>query len=112
MAKRIIEIPLDEEQKILAEIDEDDYDEDDALAPVSRMSPDAIEHVAGSVQSAIDSTVAPTANAIFRRLTSMSSPPETVDLEFGLKFNGKAGVVFASTEVEGHIKVTLHWKCS
>ena len=109
MTKRIIEIPLDEEQKIFAEIDEDDYDEDDALAPVSRMSPDAIEHVEGSVQSAIDSTVVPTAHAIFRHLTRMPSSPETVILEFGLKFNGRAGVVFASTKVEGHVKVTLHW---
>lgn len=112
MAKRIIEIPLDEEQKIFAEIDYDDYDEDDALAPASRMPPDAIEHVAGSVQLAIDSTVIPTAHAIFRQLTSMPSSPETVVLEFGLKFNGRAGVVFASTEVEGHVKVTLCWNHS
>jgi hypothetical protein len=112
VAKRIVEIPLDDQHRILAEIDEHDYVEDDALTPASRMSPDSIEQVAGSVQDAIDCAVTPTANAIFRRLTSMPSSPQAVELEFGLKFNAKAGVVFASTEMEGHIKVTLSWNRS
>ena len=43
-----------------------------------------------------------------RQVTSLG--PETVEVEFGVKFNATAGVILASSAVEGNCKVTLSWK--
>ena len=36
--------------------------------------------------------------------------PDEIDLEFGIKFNAKAGAVFASVDSEATFKVSLKWK--
>jgi hypothetical protein len=52
--------------------------------------------------------IRPIAETIMRQVTSLS--PESVTVEFGVKFNATAGVILASTAVEGNCKVTLSWK--
>jgi hypothetical protein len=32
-----------------------------------------------------------------------------LDVEFGLKMGGEAGVIIASASIEANFKVTLHW---
>ena len=41
-------------------------------------------------------------------LKAMNTPDE-IGLEFGLKFNAKTGVVFASADSEATFKVSLKW---
>jgi len=36
--------------------------------------------------------------------------PESVSVEFGIKFSAQAGVVLAASAVEGNCKITLSWK--
>ena len=38
--------------------------------------------------------------------------PDEIGLEFGIKFNAKAGAVFASVDSEATFKVSLKWKNS
>ena len=52
--------------------------------------------------------VAPAIEALRRMALSVSQPKE-VSLEIGLKLSAKAGVVLASADAEGSLKVTLKW---
>jgi len=36
--------------------------------------------------------------------------PAEINLEFGVKFNAKAGFIFASADSEATFKVSLKWK--
>lgn len=38
--------------------------------------------------------------------------PDTVDIEFGVKFSAAAGAVIAKTAAEGHLVVRLRWNAS
>jgi hypothetical protein len=110
MAKQVVEVPLDDQRVVFAEIDADGL-LDDGLAPIANPE-ELAQRAGGSVQTAMESVITPTAETIFGRLEGMVRRPDAVELEFGLSLNGKAGVVFASTEMEGHIKVKLTWNSS
>ncbi|WP_156927317.1 CU044_2847 family protein [Azospirillum halopraeferens] len=49
----------------------------------------------------------PIVDAVVKRLEGFSASTATV--EFGIKLSAKAGVVLASAETEGHLKLTLTW---
>jgi hypothetical protein len=53
--------------------------------------------------------IRPAAQALLDGLRDLNTP-EQVSLEFGIKFNAKAGVVFASVDSEAVFKVSLTWK--
>lgn len=108
MAKLIVKIPLDDERVVFAEVEADELLEGDGLAPIANPE-ELAQQAGGSVRSAMESVITPTAGTIFARLDGMTHRPDTVELEFGLSLNGKAGVVFASTGVEGHVQVKLTW---
>ena len=52
--------------------------------------------------------IKPAAEVVLNAFREMNTPDE-IGLEFGLKFNAKAGVVFASTDSEATFKVSLKW---
>ncbi|WPD24269.1 MAG: CU044_2847 family protein [Candidatus Electrothrix scaldis] len=52
--------------------------------------------------------IKPAAEVVLKSFREMNTPDE-IGLEFGLKFNAKAGVVFASTDSEATFKVSLKW---
>ena len=111
MAKQIVQIPLDDERVVFAEVDVGGLLEGEGLAPIANPE-ELARRAGGSVRSAMESVIAPTAETIFGRLEGMARRPSAVELEFGLALNGKAGVVFASTEMEGHIQVKLTWNAA
>lgn len=51
--------------------------------------------------------IGPIAETIMRQLSELG--PESVNVEFGIKFTSQAGVILASSAVEGHCKVALTW---
>jgi hypothetical protein len=53
--------------------------------------------------------IRPAAEALLDSLKELETPDQ-IDLEFGLKFNAKAGVIFASVDSEAVFKVALTWK--
>ena len=69
MGKRIIEVPLDGEQVVLVEVDDEDfYQGGDALAPVANVD-EMLARAGGSVRSAMDNVIMPTMHTIFDRIT-------------------------------------------
>jgi hypothetical protein len=52
--------------------------------------------------------IRPIAETIMRQVAALA--PESVSVEFGIKFSAQAGVILASSAVEGNCKVTLNWK--
>jgi hypothetical protein len=55
------------------------------------------------------SRIRPAAQALLDSLRALNTPDE-INLEFGLKFNGKAGAIFASVDSEAVFKVAIKWK--
>lgn len=53
--------------------------------------------------------IAPIGTALLTSLKDINTPDE-IKLEFGLAFNGKAGVVFTSVESAASFKVNITWK--
>ena len=51
MGKRVVEVPLDGKQVVLVEVSEEDFYQDDALAPVANVE-DMLARAGGSVRSA------------------------------------------------------------
>ena len=52
--------------------------------------------------------VKPAAEAVLRTFQTMQTPDE-IGLEFGVKFNAKAGAILASIDSEATFKVSLKW---
>jgi hypothetical protein len=104
--KRVVEIPLDDAGGVvLAEIDETEED----LGFTRAATPEELlEKAGGSVRAALERVVRPTAQVVMEQLQKLE--PAEVELEFGLRLNGKAGAVFASSELEGHVQVRLLWQ--
>ncbi|TCC25394.1 CU044_2847 family protein [Kribbella speibonae] len=67
----------------------------------------ALAQAPKTVEDALDAVVVPAATMFMDRLRHLS--PDATEFEFGLKLSGKAGLVFASTSGEAHIKVMLKW---
>ncbi|WP_089726440.1 CU044_2847 family protein [Candidatus Thiosymbion oneisti] len=53
--------------------------------------------------------IRPAAQALLDSLRELNTPEE-IGLEFGLKFNAKAGAVIASVDSEATFKVSIKWK--
>ncbi len=66
-----------------------------------------VEKAKQSFEEAV-SGIGPIADTILRQVAALG--PETVSVEFGIKFSAQAGVILASSAVEGNCKVTLGWK--
>ena len=53
--------------------------------------------------------IKPVAKALFGAFEEFNNPQE-IQLEFGVKFSAKAGVIFASADSEATFKVSLKWQ--
>ncbi|MCP3818659.1 hypothetical protein NLX86_11165 [Streptomyces sp. A3M-1-3] len=83
-------------------------DDEPGVVAVSRIG-DAIAEATGSLDAGLD-RIRGVAQATLDRLVSLPRPPEEVTVEFGVRFNAKAGVVIAHGEGEGHLKVSMVWR--
>jgi hypothetical protein len=54
------------------------------------------------------SGIRPIAEAILGQVSALG--PESVSVEFGIKFSAQSGVILASCAVEGNCKIMLSWK--
>lgn len=55
-------------------------------------------------------TVRTTAEVVLDRLSALKRSPDEVEVEFGIQMNAKLGAVIASTEAQGHLRVTIKWQ--
>ncbi|MCX5006997.1 CU044_2847 family protein [Streptomyces sp. NBC_00638] len=83
-------------------------EDEPGIVSVSRAG-DAIAQATGSLEAGFD-RIRSVAQTALDRLITLPRPPEEITLEFGVRFNAKAGAVIAHTEGEGHLKVAVVWR--
>jgi hypothetical protein len=101
--KRVLEFELNG-QPVYIEVDES---ETDGLSTVSRGANEIIR--AEEKFSQAVNRIRPAAEALLNSFREMVTPEE-IGLEFGVKFNAKAGAILASIDSEATFKVSLKWK--
>jgi Trypsin-co-occurring domain 1 len=103
--KRIIVMPMEAGRKVSIEVD------DESGAPVTRglSTGEIVNTVACTFETALEA-VKPAALAVANRFRDFANAPETVEVEFGLRITGGAGVVIASVSTEAQFQVKLVWK--
>jgi hypothetical protein len=111
---RVISVPVDSKGKnsVLIEVT-------DAPEPTSKKAESkqlgnkmggggkTIREASRNLEDAL-SDVGPAIDALRKMAASVSAPKE-ISLEVGLKLTAKAGIILASADAEGSIKVTLKW---
>jgi hypothetical protein len=102
--KKIIEFELDGQPVYF----ETEITEAEGMKRVSRGEEEKPEMASSRFTEAV-ARIKPAAEVVLNAFREMNTPDE-IGLEFGLKFNAKAGVVFASTDSEATFKVSLKWK--
>ncbi|MEN3541286.1 CU044_2847 family protein [Microbispora sp. ZYX-F-249] len=50
------------------------------------------------------------ASAALRQFRAMASPPDEIEIQFGVKLNTEAGAIIAKTGAEGHLDVAIKWQ--
>src|SRR5215203_441247 len=110
--RRLVEFPSDSGEPILVEV------EDLGLSGETRrgLSPSAVvERAQTSFEDALDK-VRPMATGLIGKLHAIGdaagSPPDEVQVEFGIVLNAEAGAVLASASAGANYKVTMTWKRS
>jgi hypothetical protein len=102
MGSRLIAFPVHGHQTVLVEVDDPNV----GNMPVAR-------GVAERAQETLEAAVAqirPGVEALMSQLNDLTTKPEEISLEFGIKFTAGAEALIAKTSVEGNVKVTLTWK--
>lgn len=56
------------------------------------------------------SVVHPVADATLAAIHALSTAPASVEVEFGLNFNGSVGAFIAQTKAEASLNIKLVWK--
>ena len=104
--KRLIEFPLDDGSGVVyVEVDDSQTSGYDRVgAGEGALGGRAAQ----SFQDAL-TPLRPAVAAVIEKFRGLATPPDKVELQFGIKLTGKAGAVFASAETEGQLQVTLTW---
>lgn len=104
--KRIVQFKLDENDDNVMFMEIDDQEEVYGMQRVAR-NDDGIEEAESRFAAAIE-RVKPAAKKVLEAFQEMNTPDE-IGLEFGVKFNAKAGAILASVDSEATFKVSLKW---
>ncbi|MCI5146139.1 MAG: hypothetical protein D3923_11575 [Candidatus Electrothrix sp. AR3] len=101
--KKMIEFEMDGQPVYV----EAEVSEAEGIRRVSRVGDDEPERAESRFVDAV-ARIKPAAEVVLNAFREMNTPDE-IGLEFGLKFNAKTGVVFASANSEATFKVSLKW---
>jgi alpha-D-ribose 1-methylphosphonate 5-triphosphate synthase subunit PhnI len=104
MAKRIIEFDLENDKgTVLVEVNE--YD-------VGGTRVGRVESAINKTHETLEKTlgrIKPIAEAMLTQFQNISQQPDTMAVEFGVKFGLKGDVIIASSNVDTNYKITLSW---
>jgi len=106
--RRLIEFPLEDGSRVVAEVDEPD-----ARASIKRGDrlQESVEKAGQTFEAALDQ-IKPAAAVLISKFRAIHDAPAEVQVEFGLKLSAAAGALIASTSAEANFRVTLTWKCA
>jgi len=102
--KQTIEIQVDENHKILAEV-ETHSPKADSVASSSPSYYSRTRELSESVE-----VIRPLVEKIISPLMTLEKKPSKVDLEFGFRFGGDAQVVLTQNQAESLVKVRLSFE--
>lgn len=106
VTKKVVEYKLEQGGVVLIEVEETEYER--GRTPVSR-KPGMPEEATKDFEKALND-IRPVADTIVQKLKDLSSKPDNIGVEFGIKMNAQAGAFIAATGIEANFKVTLSWK--
>ena len=104
-SSRLIEYELDDGKTILVEVAEPVLG---GLAPVCRTTATIVK--AQSTLSEAVGKVRPIAESIINNLSSVTTRPDEISVEFGLKLSSNAGAVLATVGMECNYVIKMTWK--
>lgn len=107
--KQIVQFKLDDDKVVYVEVERQSgggeqlvSNKSDEAARVEKTFTDALSYLG------------PAARAVLNTFRNANQPdeiaPDEINLEFGVKFDGKVGAIIASASTEANIKVSLKWK--
>lgn len=104
MVKNLVEYQLADGGAVVVEVE---APMGEGTQRVSRPGESIPERVQTSFNEAI-ARLRPAADAVLQAFQGLNTPTE-IGLEFGVKFNAKAGAIIASVDSEAVFKVSLKW---
>jgi hypothetical protein len=104
--KKLLKIKLGNDEEIFIEANANDTDGD----YTKRSKNSEIIEVDENFETLI-SKVKPVSEILMESLKDLNNPEE-IEVSFGLKFGGKAGIVFASVDTEATFNLKIKWKNS
>ena len=102
MGSKLVEFPVGKGQTLLIEVDDPNVGNIPVARDTAERAQETFEHAVAQIKPGVE--------ALMAQLRDLSARPETVSLEFGIKFTAGADALIAKTSVEGNVKVTLAWK--
>ncbi|MEU3344312.1 CU044_2847 family protein [Streptomyces sp. NPDC006700] len=101
---QVVSVPLDSGEDLRIEVDMRD---ENGWTRAGRAQ-DAADAVSRTLQDAL-APIRPGMQAIVDHLRGGVAPPDSIKLEFGIKFSADAGVVVARTAAEANFSVVVEW---
>ena len=101
--KHFVKFPLEDGSSIIIEVEEPETG-----GTVRAGRGDTIEIAKQTLEQALDN-VLPTAKSIVRKLRTIGSAPDEIQVKFGVKLTSTAGAIIASAAAEANFEVLLHW---
>jgi hypothetical protein len=105
---RLAKFVLPDGNSIVAEVDDESFDSSRVMRGGAIGSSDIVVKANESFETALD-RVRWAAEGLLDRLTSLASPPDEVEVEFGVKLNAETGAVIAKAATEANFKINLKW---
>lgn len=104
MSKQLVAFELEDGTSIMLETSRDEG----GFQRVSKSGDDELPVKAEKKFKDIAASIGPAAQVILNTLKDINTPEE-IQLEFGLVFSAKTGVIIASADTEVNFKVTVKW---
>jgi len=105
---RLAKFVLPDGNSIVAEVDDESFDTSRVMRGGVLGSSEIVVKANESFETALD-RVRWAAEGLLDRLTSLASPPDEVEVEFGVKLNAETGAVIAKAATEANFKINLKW---
>lgn len=103
--RHLVEYMLEDGGSILVEVDEPETR--GGITRAARPGELAVK-ATQTFESAIEK-IKPTTEIIINKLRGLSSAPDKLSVEFGLKMSAEAGALIAAASAEANYKITLTW---